>query len=118
MFAPVGQRPEGEERLWKHQAKLCDVAFPHHVLRLGALSLAADLALNSATRAWWNLLTTQAARHALREHFLASYDFLHGREKVAQREGKSGHFSDEPDMLPFPGTLTAAAEETFLMHFF
>ena len=78
MFAPVGQSPEGEERLWKHQATLCNQALPQHVLRLDALAQAATDAIAAAKAAHWSAATELAARNTLRQHFLESFDFLHG----------------------------------------
>ena len=49
-----------------------------HVLRLDALAQAATDAIAAANAAHWSATTELAARNTLREHFLASFDFLHG----------------------------------------
>ena len=49
-----------------------------HVLRLDALAQAATDAIAAANAARWSANTELAARNTLREHFLASFDFLHG----------------------------------------
>ena len=77
-FAPVGQSPDGEERLWKHQTEFCEQALPQFMLRIHALKDAATHAVEAARQTSWGPEGAHAAKLALQKHFLESFDFFHG----------------------------------------
>lgn len=79
LFAPAGQSPDGNERLWLHQQKLAQAMIGESFANLQTLKTAADTALENAYRNETER-NKKLAEEALTEHFVANFILNHSEE--------------------------------------